>query len=72
MMRLKARVDRDLLLITVIDQGRWRAIREPGNRGRGLAMMRSLTTKVDIRPTTEGTTVELRVAFPMAAAAAPH
>jgi serine/threonine-protein kinase RsbW len=64
MMHLKARVDHDLLLITVIDQGRWRAIREPGHRGRGLALMRSLTTKVGIHPTAEGTTVELRVALP--------
>lgn len=60
-MRLEARRDQDQLLITVTDHGRWRPPPgEPGYRGRGLAMMRSLTGDVQLRPTAEGTTVRLR------------
>jgi anti-sigma regulatory factor (Ser/Thr protein kinase) len=64
-MRLQAQLDRDQLLITIIDHGCWRTPpSKPGYRGRGLAVMRSLTTELDLRSTTHGTTVQLRVALP--------
>jgi serine/threonine-protein kinase RsbW len=62
-MHLHARLDHDHLLITITDHGRWRAPSEPGYRGRGLAMMRSLTTEVHLHPTAHGTTVQLRAAL---------
>ena len=64
-MFLQARCDYDEVLITITDHGRWRPPPgEPGYRGRGLAMMRSLTTDVQLRPTAEGTTVRLRATLP--------
>jgi serine/threonine-protein kinase RsbW len=62
-MQLQARLDHDHLLITVTDHGCWRTPSEPGYRGRGLAMMRSLTTEVYLHPTAHGTTVQLRTAL---------
>ena len=60
-MRLQARVDHHHLLITISDHGRWRPPpAEPGYRGRGLAMMRCLTTELHLHPTPDGTTVQLR------------
>jgi serine/threonine-protein kinase RsbW len=64
-MWLQARIDHTHLLITVTDHGCWRPPREPGYRGRGLAMMRCLTTEVHLRPSPQGTTVDLRVALPL-------
>jgi serine/threonine-protein kinase RsbW len=64
-MHLQARIDDTHLLITVTDHGCWRAPGEPGYRGRGLAMMRSLTTEVQLCPSPHGTTVALRVALPL-------
>ena len=62
MMRLQARVDHHQLLITISDHGRWRVPpAERGYRGRGLAMMRCLTTELHLHPTPHGTTVQLRV-----------
>lgn len=62
MMRLRAQLDHNQLLITITDYGCWRTPQEPGYRGRGLAMMRSLTTEVHLNPTAQGTTVHLRAA----------
>jgi anti-sigma regulatory factor (Ser/Thr protein kinase) len=59
-MRLQACLEGDQLLITITDHGCWRAPQAPGYRGRGLAMMRSLTTEVHLHPTAHGTTVYLR------------
>lgn len=59
-MRLLARVDRDHVTVSVIDQGRWRPSGESRYRGRGLALMRHLTTDVHIEPSLQGTTVHLR------------
>lgn len=59
-MYLLAHLDPDQLLITITDHGCWRVPSQPGYRGRGLALMRSLTTEVDLRPTADGTTVHLR------------
>lgn len=60
MMRLQARVDHHQVLVTISDHGRWRTPPpEPGYRGRGLIMMRSLTTELDVHHTHEGTTVQM-------------
>jgi serine/threonine-protein kinase RsbW len=64
-MHLQARIDHTQLLITVTDHGCWRPPGEPGYRGRGLAMMRSLTTELQLCPSPHGTTVALRVALPL-------
>ncbi|HWR46607.1 MAG TPA: ATP-binding protein [Pseudonocardiaceae bacterium] len=63
-MHLQARLDHNQLLITITDRGCWRTPQEPGYRGRGLAMMRSLTTEVHLHPSIHGTTVHLRAALP--------
>ena len=62
-MALRARADHDQLTITVSDQGCWRPPQQPGYRGRGLVMMRALTTELHLHPTAEGTTVQLRAAL---------
>lgn len=47
--------------LVVRDHGRWRVpAPDPGSRGRGLMMMRSLVSDVTLRPSGQGTTVELR------------
>ena len=66
--QLKAHLEDGQLLITVTDHGCWRTPREAGNRGRGLAMMRYLTD-LHLVPTTEGTTVHMRAALPVAVTA---
>ena len=61
LMRLQARVDHRQVLITISDHGRWRAPASgPGYRGRGLAMMRSLTTALHLHRSAKGTTVRMR------------
>jgi serine/threonine-protein kinase RsbW len=62
-MSLRARADQGQLTVTVSDQGRWRPPQHPGYRGRGLVMMRALTTELHLYPTAEGTTVQLRAAL---------
>jgi anti-sigma regulatory factor (Ser/Thr protein kinase) len=44
----------------VTDRGRWRPVPgDPGHRGRGIAMMRAVTDRVDIDYGAGGTTVRL-------------
>ncbi len=62
-MYLQACLDHDQLLITITDHGCWRIPSEPGYRGRGLALMRSLTTEVGLHPTADCTTVQLLAAL---------
>src|SRR2546423_13721006 len=62
-MSLRARADQGQLTVTVSDQGRWRPPQHPGYRGRGLVMMRALTTELHLYPTAEGTTGQLRAAL---------
>jgi anti-sigma regulatory factor (Ser/Thr protein kinase) len=57
--RLQARVEHHHLIITISDHGRWRPTPEPGYRGRGLAMMRSLATALHLHLRPDGTTVQL-------------
>ena len=64
-MRLQARVTHHELLIIIRDHGSWRAPPpDPGYRGRGLAMMHTLTTALHLRPTPDGTIVQLHANLP--------
>lgn len=45
------------LSCAVVDRGGWRAQSAPGDRGRGLALIRSLADEVEVRPSPTGTTV---------------
>jgi len=61
------------VVITVRDRGRWRenkTRRKPGDRGRGLTLMRAFMDDVEVSPSPGGTTVVLRRAL-RAGAAAP-
>ncbi len=62
-MQLQAQLHHDQLLITVTDYGCWRTPHDAGYRGRGLTVMRYLTTEVDLQPSTHGTTVHMRTAL---------
>jgi serine/threonine-protein kinase RsbW len=63
MMHLQAQLDQDQLLITVTDHGCWCSPHDTGYRGRGLTVMRCLTTEVLLEPTAHGTTVHMRAAL---------
>jgi anti-sigma regulatory factor (Ser/Thr protein kinase)/anti-anti-sigma regulatory factor len=60
-MSLRARVDVDgVLTVTVRDEGTWRPPdRDPGDRGRGLLIMRQLVDGVVLEEEAKGTTVTL-------------
>ena len=62
-MSVTARADADgILTIVVRDQGTWRRPdRDPGDRGRGLLIMRQLVDRVVLEEEEQGTTVTLRV-----------
>lgn len=50
----------DRVTVTVVDHGRWQATsRDPGSRGRGLALVRGLSDTADITRSDHGTTVEM-------------
>ena len=59
-MRLQAQMCLPLLRITITDCGHWRLpTQEAGYRGRGLAIMRAVTTRTHLIQSTHGTTVVL-------------
>ncbi|SFF72143.1 SpoIIE family protein phosphatase [Blastococcus tunisiensis] len=62
-MSVTARVDVDgVLTVTVRDEGTWRPPdRDPGDRGRGLLIMRQLVDRVVLEEQAKGTTVTLNV-----------
>jgi len=50
----------DLITVTVVDHGGWRTPpADPGIRGRGLTLVRGLTTTADIASSDHGTTVTM-------------
>lgn len=56
------------VVVSVRDRGRWRPPpSDPGFRGRGMAMMRSLAHEIDVRPGDDGTAVLMWWTLPAAA-----
>jgi anti-sigma regulatory factor (Ser/Thr protein kinase) len=54
--------DEDKLLLVVTNSGRWRGPRpSESHRGRGLALMRALLSRMEIRVDADGTTVRMRM-----------
>ncbi|NUS91851.1 MAG: ATP-binding protein [Nocardia sp.] len=54
------------LRVTVADHGRWKSP-DPGPdqvRGRGMAIIRALIPEVEVRITSRGTTVDMRIPLP--------
>jgi PAS domain S-box-containing protein len=63
-MRVDAALEDRHICITVADAGSWKTPPvDPGTRGRGLLLMRTLSEQVDVDGTAQGTTVGLRFAF---------
>jgi anti-sigma regulatory factor (Ser/Thr protein kinase) len=52
-------IDQGSVSIVVQDHGQWRRAPSPGNRGRGLQLMRALADTT-VTPTADGTTVTIR------------
>lgn len=50
--------------VTVTDHGVWRTGADPGYRGRGLTLLRGLTTEASVLSSPAGTTVRVRHALP--------
>ncbi|MBE1550596.1 PAS domain S-box-containing protein [Mycobacterium sp. OAS707] len=62
-MRVEGAVDDQHIHIRVADSGSWKTPpADPGTRGRGLLLMRTLSDKVDLEGTAHGTTVGMRFA----------
>ena len=57
--RVIARVARGAVELEVADSGSWRASPAPGDRGRGLGMMRALMDEVDVDTGVAGTVVRM-------------
>jgi anti-sigma regulatory factor (Ser/Thr protein kinase) len=63
-MRVEAALGDRLIHVRVSDSGSWKTPpADPGTRGRGLLLMRTLSERVDIDGTAEGTTIGMRFAF---------
>jgi PAS domain S-box-containing protein len=63
-MRVEAALGDRHIHVRVSDSGSWKTPpADPGTRGRGLLLMRTLSEQVDIDGTEEGTTVGMRFAF---------
>ena len=64
MMRVEAAVEDRHIQIRVADSGSWKTPpADPGTRGRGLLLMRTLSEQVDLDGTAHGTTVGMRFAI---------
>lgn len=60
LVELYAKRTDDLVTVTVVDHGHWRTPpTDPGLRGRGLALVRGLSTTTDITRSDHGTTVTM-------------
>ena len=65
MMRVEAALEDGHIHVRVADSGSWKTPpADPGTRGRGLLLMRTLSERVDLDGTAQGTTVAMR--FPAA------
>jgi PAS domain S-box-containing protein len=63
-MRVEAALGDRHIHVQVSDSGSWKTPpADPGTRGRGLLLMRTLSEQVDIDGTAEGTTIGMRFAF---------
>jgi PAS domain S-box-containing protein len=63
LMRVHAVVDEQHIYIQVADSGSWKTPpADPGTRGRGILLMRTLSEQVDLDGTAHGTTVGMRFA----------
>jgi serine phosphatase RsbU (regulator of sigma subunit)/anti-sigma regulatory factor (Ser/Thr protein kinase) len=63
-MRVAAQLGDRHIHVQVSDSGSWKTPpADPGTRGRGLLLMRTLSERVDLEGTAEGTTVGMRFAF---------
>jgi anti-sigma regulatory factor (Ser/Thr protein kinase) len=63
-MWLEAALDDGHIAIKVTDSGSWKTPpADPGNRGRGILLMRTLSDHVDVEGTPSGTTVGMQFAF---------
>jgi anti-sigma regulatory factor (Ser/Thr protein kinase) len=63
-MRVNAALGDRYIQVLVSDSGSWKTPpADPGTRGRGLLLMRTLSDGVDLDGTAEGTTVGMRFAF---------
>lgn len=69
--RLTARRSHDVVLITIADDGRWRAATGEPHRGRGLPLIRLLVQNVHLTHTPTGTVMYLRTALSPAGTASP-
>ncbi|HEX2503962.1 MAG TPA: ATP-binding protein, partial [Miltoncostaeaceae bacterium] len=56
---MRARLDGGAVELEIRDTGRWRAAPAPGDRGRGLGMMRALMDDVAVRTDAAGTVVRM-------------
>ncbi|GAC1328156.1 MAG: hypothetical protein NVSMB2_27460 [Chloroflexota bacterium] len=71
MMRVEAALEDGHVHVQVADSGSWKTPpADPGTRGRGLLLMRTLSELVDLNGTAQGTTVDMR--FPATARGGLH
>lgn len=61
---VRARIDQDVLIVTVADQGRWATLAERADDGRGLRLIQALVDGLDLRSTENGTVFTLTWPFP--------
>lgn len=65
--RVMAEITDSRIQVRVIDSGSWKAQpRHPGNRGRGLSLIRAVTDRLDLDHGGAGTTVEMSFRIPAA------
>jgi anti-sigma regulatory factor (Ser/Thr protein kinase) len=62
---VRARIDDDVLIVTVADQGRWATLAERADGGRGLRLIQALVDGLDLRSTDNGTVITLTWPFPV-------
>ncbi|MCV7039007.1 anti-sigma regulatory factor [Mycolicibacterium moriokaense] len=63
--RIDAVHDKGQIVVDIADDGVWQTPpTQPSTRGRGLSIMRAVSTGVDVNSSTKGTTVRMRFAAP--------